>query len=80
MRVLRIPRSPIAGLQEETATPRLPWETVISALSCVVLQGDGNIRYYEVADQAPWLHYLNQFLSGSPQQLSVSAKEAMGLL
>jgi hypothetical protein len=29
--------------------------------------GDGNIRYYEVVDQAPWLHYLNQFLSGSPQ-------------
>ncbi|KAJ4438090.1 hypothetical protein ANN_14029 [Periplaneta americana] len=30
--------------------------------------GDGNIRYYEVVDQAPWLHYLNQFLSGSPQR------------
>lgn len=33
----------------------------------IPLQGDGNIRYYEVVDQAPWLHYLNQFLSGSPQ-------------
>jgi len=33
----------------------------------ICLQGDGNIRYYEVVDQAPWLHYLNQFLSGSPQ-------------
>ncbi|XP_063216669.1 coronin-2B-like [Bacillus rossius redtenbacheri] len=31
-------------------------------------KGDGNIRYYEVADQAPWMHYLNQFLSGSPQR------------
>ncbi|XP_023721225.1 coronin-2B isoform X2 [Cryptotermes secundus] len=31
-------------------------------------KGDGNIRYYEVVDQAPWLHYLNQFLSGSPQR------------
>ncbi|KAJ9598006.1 hypothetical protein L9F63_026890, partial [Diploptera punctata] len=31
-------------------------------------KGDGNIRYYEVVDQSPWLHYLNQFLSGSPQR------------
>lgn len=31
-------------------------------------KGDGNIRYYEVADQAPWLHYLNQYLSGTPQR------------
>lgn len=31
-------------------------------------KGDGNIRYYEVVDEAPWLHYLNQFLSGSPQR------------
>ncbi|XP_052121983.1 coronin-2B-like isoform X2 [Frankliniella occidentalis] len=31
-------------------------------------KGDGNIRYYEIVDEAPWLHYLNQFLSGSPQR------------
>lgn len=30
-------------------------------------KGDGNIRYYEVADEAPWLHFLNQFISGNPQ-------------
>lgn len=30
-------------------------------------KGDGNIRYYEVVDEAPWLHFLNQFLSGNPQ-------------
>lgn len=30
-------------------------------------KGDGNIRYYEMVDKAPWSHYLNQFLSGSPQ-------------
>lgn len=30
-------------------------------------KGDGNIRYYEVATEAPWLHFLNQFLSGNPQ-------------
>lgn len=30
-------------------------------------KGDGNIRYYEVVDEAPWLHFLNQFISGNPQ-------------
>ena len=30
-------------------------------------KGDGNIRYYEIVDHAPWAHYLNQFPSGFPQ-------------
>ncbi|KAF6207206.1 hypothetical protein GE061_018446, partial [Apolygus lucorum] len=30
--------------------------------------GDGNIRYYEVVDAAPWVHFLNQYLSGTPQR------------
>jgi len=30
-------------------------------------KGDGNIRYYECVDEPPYLHYLSQFLSGSPQ-------------
>ncbi|XP_055629932.1 coronin-1A-like isoform X2 [Toxorhynchites rutilus septentrionalis] len=31
-------------------------------------KGDGNIRYYELVDEAPYVHYLNQFLSGQPQK------------
>ncbi|XP_075230829.1 coronin-2B-like isoform X2 [Lycorma delicatula] len=31
-------------------------------------KGDGNIRYYEVVEEAPWIHFLNQYLSGSPQR------------
>ncbi|KAH9630626.1 hypothetical protein HF086_007050, partial [Spodoptera exigua] len=31
-------------------------------------KGDGNIRYYEVVDEAPYVHFLNQFLSGNPQE------------
>ncbi|XP_053677075.1 coronin-1C-like [Anopheles nili] len=31
-------------------------------------KGDGNIRYYEVVDELPYVHYLNQFLSGQPQK------------
>jgi coronin-2 len=30
-------------------------------------KGDGNIRYYEIVDHAPWAYYLNQYLSGCPQ-------------
>lgn len=31
-------------------------------------KGDGNIRYYEIVDEAPYIHYLNQFISGHPQK------------
>lgn len=31
-------------------------------------KGDGNIRYYETTDEAPYCHYLSQFLSGQPQR------------
>ena len=31
-------------------------------------KGDGNIRYYELVDEPPYVYYLNQFLSGHPQK------------
>ncbi|CAD7082397.1 unnamed protein product [Hermetia illucens] len=31
-------------------------------------KGDGNIRYYEIVTEAPYIYYLNQFLSGQPQK------------
>ncbi|XP_015116382.1 coronin-2B isoform X1 [Diachasma alloeum] len=31
-------------------------------------KGDGNIRYYEYVNEAPWVHYLSQFISGNPQR------------
>lgn len=31
-------------------------------------KGDGNIRYYETVDDAPWCHYLGQHLTGAPQR------------
>ena len=31
-------------------------------------KGDGNVRYYEVLDEAPWICYLSQFISGAPQK------------
>ncbi|XP_044761761.1 coronin-2B-like [Coccinella septempunctata] len=41
-------------------------------------RGDGNIRYYEVTDEYPYVHFLNQFLSGSPQRgLGVMPKRGL---
>ncbi|KAL5020000.1 hypothetical protein ScPMuIL_002892 [Solemya velum] len=31
-------------------------------------KGDGNIRYFEVVEDAPYCHYLNQYLSSYPQR------------
>ena len=31
-------------------------------------KGDGNVRYYEVVEEAPWVCYLSQFISGAPQK------------
>ncbi|KAL1452712.1 hypothetical protein WDU94_006916 [Cyamophila willieti] len=31
-------------------------------------KGDGNIRYYELTNERPYIHFLNQSLSGAPQR------------
>jgi len=31
-------------------------------------KGDGNIRFYEVVDEAPYVHYLSEFKSNTPQR------------
>jgi len=31
-------------------------------------KGDGNIRYYEVVDEAPYVYYLSEFKSNTPQR------------
>lgn len=42
-------------------------------------KGDGNIRYYELVDEAPYIHYLNQFLSGQPQVRVVAIKQLINI-
>lgn len=39
----------------------------MTKLSFSFLKGDGNIRYYEIVDSSPWVHFLSQYLSGLPQ-------------
>ena len=44
-------------------------------------RGDGNIRYYEVMAESPWLSYLNQFVSGTPQRsLAVLPKRGVDVM
>ncbi len=31
-------------------------------------KGDGNVRYYELLDEEPYVFYLSQFISGAPQK------------
>jgi len=31
-------------------------------------KGDGNVRYYEVVDEHPYIHYLSEFKSNTPQR------------
>ncbi|XP_041355950.1 coronin-2B-like isoform X3 [Gigantopelta aegis] len=31
-------------------------------------KGDGNIRYYEIVDESPYIHYLSEYMSSSPQR------------
>ena len=33
-----------------------------------MLKGDGNVRYYELLDEAPYVFYLSEFISGTPQR------------
>lgn len=31
-------------------------------------KGDGNIRYYEIVDEDPYIHWLSEFKSATPQR------------
>jgi len=43
-------------------------------------KGDGNIRYYEVVDEAPYVHFLTEFKSATPQRgMGWTPKTAMDL-
>lgn len=46
----------------------MPFYDADTRMVYVAGKGDGNIRYYEIVDEEPWIHYLSQYLSGSPQR------------
>lgn len=51
-----------------------------TATKCSLQQGDGNIRYYELVDEAPYLHFLNEYQSKYPQRgLGVMPKRGVNV-
>jgi len=42
--------------------------SVVLDVATVLLQGDSVIRYFEVTDDAPFVHYLNCYQSSDPQR------------
>lgn len=39
-----------------------------STSSFLLLQGDSSIRYFEVTDESPYVHFLNTYVSKEPQR------------
>jgi hypothetical protein len=66
------PRSiaePIAHVNIDTSSGGImPFFDVDSGLLFLAGKGDGNIRYYEIVDEAPFFYYLTEFKSATPQK------------
>ena len=59
----------------------MPVYDVDTSMVYLAGRGDGNIRYFEVMTEAPWLSYLNQFVSGTPQRsLAVLPKRGVDVM
>ena len=44
-------------------------------------KGDGNVRFYEILSEAPWVSYLNEFISGTPHKsLGVMPKRGVDVM
>jgi coronin-1B/1C/6 len=46
----------------------MPFYDEDSSVMYLAGKGDGNIRYYEIVDDAPHVHYLSEYKSSSPQR------------
>jgi len=46
----------------------IPWYDNDTKMLYLAGKGDGNIRYYEFVDEAPYMHFLSEFKSSDPQR------------
>ncbi len=46
----------------------IPYYDYESKIVYVAGKGDGNIRYYEITDSEPYIHYLSEYKSSAPQR------------
>jgi len=60
---------PIAHLNIDTSSGGImPFYDQDSGVLFLAGKGDGNIRYYEIVDEAPYFYYLTEFKSPTPQK------------
>jgi len=60
---------PIAHLNIDTSSGTImPYFDHDSNLLFLAGKGDGNIRYYEIVDEAPYFYYLTEYKSATPQK------------
>ncbi|EGG22328.1 actin binding protein [Cavenderia fasciculata] len=60
---------PITATVVDTASGLLmPFYDQDNSILYMVGKGDGNIRYYEMVDEAPYFHFLSEFKSATPQR------------
>lgn len=66
------PRSmenPLTRLSIDTAAGNImPFFDHDTSILYLAGKGDGNIRYYEIVDEAPYFHYLVEYKSATPQR------------
>jgi len=61
--------TPLAHQSIDTASGLLmPFFDNDTSVLYLAGKGDGNIRYYEIVDEAPYIHYLSEFKSATPQR------------
>eukprot|EP01132_Coremiostelium_polycephalum_P011379 gene11379-13935_t len=60
---------PVAHLNIDSASGLLcPFYDPDNSILYLAGKGDGNIRYYEMVDEAPYFHYLSEYKSATPQR------------
>jgi len=60
---------PLLRQQVDSASGGLmPFYDADTSVLFLAGKGDGNIRFYEVVDEAPYIHYLSEFKSSTPQR------------
>lgn len=78
------PRSindPIAHLNIDSSSGSImPFFDADTSILFLAGKGDGNIRYYEIVDEAPYYHFLSEFKSSVPQKgIGFAPKRALNV-
>jgi len=60
---------PISEIElDQSAGVLVPYYDEDTSILFIAGKGDGNIRYYEIVDEAPFIHYLADFRSNTPHK------------